>query len=316
MRVDLLARIRPRLTVIAVDTRVIFRSTVGPRRSRSSKSLLRSARAMALVAVLILAAGIVSDAAGGSFWERHALIAGVIGSSIVVWLSVAVVNVTIERWRRERWKVLAQYVMLELILNARVIWTGIAQLTGNMQSGPRTASALDAGSRLVRDTSSLARGVEELLADSDRRGRLHNQLASLVDSSDEVFGRWAGVMLSSNANAEVIDRHVELTRYISWLGSLLDPTDPSDEGENQTETSRRHHHPAIQFEGDVGDDRLANRIVTLTQLAEELDRVTVNVALKIIPATWWADRFGIAPPIWSDEPETYSYIAEQATASA
>ncbi len=45
---------------------------------------------MAVVALAVLAAGVVSDVVNGSFWVRHALLASIVGSVVVVMLSVAV----------------------------------------------------------------------------------------------------------------------------------------------------------------------------------------------------------------------------------
>jgi FG-GAP repeat len=47
---------------------------------------------------------VVSDVVIGSFWLRHALLASIVGSVIVVMLSVAVINEVIETRRRRRWR--------------------------------------------------------------------------------------------------------------------------------------------------------------------------------------------------------------------
>ncbi len=73
---------------------------------------------MAVLALMAFAGGIVSDITNNGFWVRHALLAGLVASVIVVMLSVAVVNEVVERRRRQRWSILAQYVMFELIRNA------------------------------------------------------------------------------------------------------------------------------------------------------------------------------------------------------
>src|SRR5690349_7140242 len=98
---------------------------VGPRRSGSVEALLRRTRVLAAVALLALAGGIVSDLVAGRFWARHALLASLAASLMIVMLSVAVINEILERRRRERWSILAQFVMLELVRNARMIWTGV-----------------------------------------------------------------------------------------------------------------------------------------------------------------------------------------------
>src|SRR6476660_2698787 len=106
------------------------RHEVGPRRSQSVDAVLRSTRLLAIVALLALAGGIVSDVVGGSFWARHALLASLAASVIIVMLTVAVINEVLDRRRRERWSILAQFVMLELVRNARLIWTGVLAEVG------------------------------------------------------------------------------------------------------------------------------------------------------------------------------------------
>ena len=54
---------------------MIRRHDLGPRRSQSVDAYLRRTRVMAIVAVVALGGGIVSDALSGSFWIRHALLA-------------------------------------------------------------------------------------------------------------------------------------------------------------------------------------------------------------------------------------------------
>ena len=68
----------------------------GPQRSESVESYLRQTRVGAAVALLALAAAIVSEQFAEHLWERHPLLAGLASSAIVVLLSVAVVNEALE----------------------------------------------------------------------------------------------------------------------------------------------------------------------------------------------------------------------------
>ena len=149
----------------------------GPRRSGSVESYLRETRTAAAVAVLALAGGVVSDVLARGFWSRHALLAGLASSVIVVMLSVALVNELVERRKRQRWSVLAQYVMLQLVRNARLTWTGTLDLAGLMPPDPYTTSSLETGAQLVRDTARLTQSIRNLLANPDRRGLLHERIA-------------------------------------------------------------------------------------------------------------------------------------------
>ena len=276
----------------------------GPSRSDSVESYLRETRIVALIAVIGLVAGIVSDEVGGHFWERHALVASLVASLVVVMLSVAVVNEALERRGRRRWTVLAQYVMLQLARNARVIWTGVAGLAGVMPTDTRTAAVLAAGSREVRDTSRLTDAVKQLLADPERRRLLHEGFGRFVSEGDEMLGRWAAVMLNVDAYAEIMDRHVELALEVSWLDSLFDDSDAPAERDDTRRNSRSH--PAVQIDAQIDDDDLVNRVVAVTQIAENLDRLTLQVALRLVPIEWWTERLGTKPVIWSADPETGS----------
>jgi hypothetical protein len=112
---------------------------------------------------------------------------------------------------------------------------------------------------------------------------------------------WAAVMLSADAYAEVVDRHVELASGLAWLGSLLEQSEPSDGG--QLRWHRARSNPAVQITGDMDDDRLAQRIVAITQLAEHLDRGTLDLAVKIVPVAWWEARLGTTAHVGDDVPE-------------
>jgi hypothetical protein len=59
---------------------------------------------------------------------------------------------------------------------------------------------------------------------------------------------------------------------------------------------RARFNSAVQLEGHVDDQWLADRIVTITQLAEELDRSTFAAALRAVPVGWWESRLGATGP--------------------
>ncbi|MFZ1926972.1 MAG: hypothetical protein WAU42_12620 [Solirubrobacteraceae bacterium] len=184
----------------------------GPRRSESVESYLRQTRVGAALALLALAAAIASEQFAEHLWVHHPLLAGLASSAIVVMLSVAVVNEALEIRGRRRWRVLAQYVMLELVRDARMVWTAVVELAGVMPADANPSVAIDAAALVVRDTPQLTKAVHGLLADADRRGALRDQVVRLVVHNDEVLGRWAAVMLGTDAYAEVVDRHVGARR--------------------------------------------------------------------------------------------------------
>ena len=110
-----------------------------------------------------------------------------------------------------------------------------------------------------------------------------------------MLGRWAAVMLNVDAYAEVMDRHVELALEVSWLDNLLD--DSNAPAHHDTAQPNSRSHPAVQIKGQIDGDRLITRVVAITQLAEDLDRLTLQVALQIVPVEWWAERLGTTPEV-------------------
>jgi hypothetical protein len=276
----------------------VVRHDSGPRRSESVDAYLWGTRALAALALLALIGGVLSDALADSFWTHHALLAGLASSLIVVMLTVALVNEAVERRSRQRWSVLAQYVMLQLVRDARLVWTGVAALAGLMPTGERavagevfgSAASIDAASTAVRDTERLTSALRGLVADADKQKRLRAEIGAFVEQNDAVLGRWAAVMLNADAYAEILDRHVELAGDLTWLSSLLE----RDSSDHDDRARRRRSHPAAMIEGPLTDEQLVQRMVAITQLAEQLDRGTLAFALKVVPIEWWREQLGAA----------------------
>jgi hypothetical protein len=268
------------------------RNNLGPRRTRSFVSYLRRTRTIAIVVLAAVIASVASDLTGWTFWERHALLTSLAASVLVVMLSVAIINEVLERRRRQRWSVLAQYVMFELVRNARMVWTEVLDLAGLLPEANRQQT-IELGAQIVQDTSRLSAAVREMVDNDHIRSRLHTEIAFLAEHVDEVLGRWAAVMLNAELYAEVFDRHVELAGDLDWIGGLMDSGYPSDDARRQ---KRARSSPGVQIQADLGGDWLADRIVVITQLAENLDRGTLELALRIVPVQWWEARLGTSSP--------------------
>ena len=177
----------------------------GPRRTPSIKSYLRETGVAAIFALLALIAGVASDFTSEGFWDRHTVLAGVVSSVIVVILSVALINEVLERRRRQRWSVLAQYVMFELVRNARMIWLGMLDVVGLLATGTTQQESIDLSAEVVRDTDRLTAALCGAVSDDEARARLHREIGFLGAHADEVLGRWAAVMLNAEMYAEIID---------------------------------------------------------------------------------------------------------------
>ena len=271
----------------------MVRQQPGPRRARSVESYLPQTRAVAVLALIAFGGSVMWDASGWAFWVRHALLASLVASLIVVMLSVAVINEVVERRKRQRWSVLPQYVIFELVRNARMVWSGILEVAGVLPPDADHRELIVLGADVVCNTDRLSAAVRDVVADADRRSRLHAEIVFLAEHADETVGRWANVMLGTDVYAEVVDRHVELAGDVAWLGALLDNSHPPDDARRQR---RGRSNPAVQIMGDVAGEWLADRIVVTTQLAEALDRGTLDLALRIVPVQWWEGRLGTDVP--------------------
>jgi hypothetical protein len=226
------------------------------------------------------------DLADDGFWSRHALFTSLLASLMIVAVTAAVLNEVLERRQRERWSVLAQFALFDLIRVARLVWGGLLELAGLVPDGELEDGALAAGTEAVRDTPRLAAAMDEMLASADRREQLHRLITVLFDHGLEVLGRWAAVMVNSGTYAETIDRHVELYSRLYWWGSVLDESDPLQEHLSRPKLSRVS--PATQAAvGPIEDEWLRDNLVAIAQLAESLDRGSFELAMRIVPLDWW-----------------------------
>ncbi|HKD33193.1 MAG TPA: hypothetical protein VKB73_06965 [Gaiellaceae bacterium] len=264
--------------------------TVGPRRSDSVRS---STRIIGGISVLVLSGAVAWDLANDGFWSRHALLTGLVASFIVVAVTAALLNEVLERRQRERWSLLAQYALFDLVRAARLVWSGLLELAGLVPEGELEEGALAAGSEAVLDTQRLAAALDEMLASADRREELHRLIVELLGHGEEVLGRWADVMVNSGTYAEIVDRHVELYSRLYWWGSVLDESEPLDEHLNRPRLSRVS--PATQASGPIEDEWLRDNLVAIAQLAESLDRVSIELAMRIVPLDWWAAQLPDRP---------------------
>ena len=276
------------------------RRTVGPRRSDSLRPYVRSTRIIGGLSVLVLAGAVVWDLANDGFWVRHTLFTGLVASLIVVALTVAVLNEVLEHRQRQRWSVLAQYALFDLVRTARLVWTSLLELAGLVPDGELDDGALAAGSETMLDTPRLTAAVDEMLASADRREQLHRLIARLRAHGQEVLGRWADVMVNSGTYAEIVDRHVELYSRLYWWGSVLDESEPLDEQLSRPTLSRVS--PATQASGPVEDEWLRDNLVAIAQLAESLDRDSFELAFRIVPLDWWYTQVPDRPSTTEDLP--------------
>jgi hypothetical protein len=251
--------------------------------------------------VLVLCGAIAVDLANDGFWSRHTLLTGLVSGLIVVAITAAVLNELLERRQRERWSVLAQYALFDLVQTARLVWTSLLELTGLVPDEELEDRALAVGTEAVADTPRLAAAIDELLACVDRREQLHRLIGRLDGEGRGVLGRWADVMVNSGAYAEILDRHVELYSRLYWWGSVLDESDSLAEHLARPKLSRIS--PATQASiGPIEDEWLRDNLVAIAQLAESLDRVSFELAMRIVPIEWWVEQLPDRPSTGEDLP--------------
>ena len=254
---------------------------------------MRPARIIGGLSVLVLSGAVVWDLADDGFWFRHTLFTALVASLIVVAVTAAVLNEVLERRQRQRWSVLAQYALFDLVRTARLVWTGLLELADLVPEGEFEDGLLAAGSEAVLDTPRLAAAIDEMLASAERREQLHRLIARLLAHGQEVLGRWANVLVNSGTYAETVDRHVELYSRLYWWGSVLDETEPLEEHLSRPRLSRLS--PATQASGPIEDEWLRDNLVAIAQLAESLDRSSFDLAMRIVPLEWWAAQLPDRP---------------------
>jgi hypothetical protein len=273
--------------------------SVGPRRTDARRTTARATRIVAIGSLLVLFAAVVWDFVDDSFWFNHNLFTGIFSSLLLVAVTAAVLDELLKRRQRERWSVLAQYALFDLVGGARLWWSGLLELAGLVPDGALGDAALAAGSEAVRDTPRLSAAVDDILASAERREQLHRLIVGVRDHGQEVLGRWADVMVNSGVYAEIIDRHVELYSRLSWWGSVLDESEPLAEHLSRPRLSRIS--PATAG-GPVEDAWLRENLVATAQLAESLDRASVELAFEIVPLDWWASQVPDRPTTPDDLP--------------
>ncbi len=270
------------------------RHNAGPRRTDSPRTYIRATRAIGLLSVLVLAGAIAWDLDDDGFWVRHTLFTGLVAGLVVVAVTAAVLNELIERRQRERWSVLAQYALFDLVGAARHVWGGLLEQAGLVPDGELDDGALAEASQAVHDTPRLTAAMNETLAHPERREQVHRLITQLQERGQQVLSRWAAVMVSSGSYAEILDRHVELYSRLYWWGSVLDESEPLAEHLSRPRLTRVG--PANQtYDGRVEDDWLRDNLVAIAQLAESLDRGSFELAMRIVPLEWWRSQLPERP---------------------
>jgi hypothetical protein len=240
----------------------------------------RRGHVAALVAVTLLMALASSDFYAKRFWLDHPATTAIFASLGVVLVSVTVIEVILNRRSERRWRLLAQYALLELAEAAREAWRVLLHI---VDPGANDSDQTADPPRITRvlDSSELAPAfrhkVEELLGDPSTRADLQESLSRALDLSRELISRWGAVLTGSSSFSELFDRHVEMIGRIHGLWYFL---------AHGTRRGSRFRAPG----GAHNNDWFIDNLLSMARIAIRLEDETWAIALRVVPPDWWDMR--------------------------
>jgi hypothetical protein len=232
---------------------------------------------IAVASVMVLAS---SDFYARRFWLDHPATTAILASLGVVLVSVTVIEVILNRRSERRWRLLAQYALLELAEAAREAWGVLLHI---VDPGANESDETTDPSRVTRvlDSPELAPAfrhkVEELLGDPSTREDLQESLSRTLDLSRELISRWGAVLTGSSSFSELFDRHVEMIGRIHGLWYFL---------AHGARRGSRFRAPG----GAHNDDWFIDNLLSMTRIAIRLEDETWAIALRVVPPDWWDTR--------------------------
>jgi hypothetical protein len=234
----------------------------------------------ALGAVASVAVLISTDFYAKRFWVDHPVTTAILGALVVVLVSVTVIEVVLNGRSERRWRLLAQYALLELAEAAHGAWGVLLGVTcegeissDDMADPTRVIQALDSPTR----APALKREIDALLIDPIRRDALRISLEQTLATSRELINRWGAVMTSSTSFSELFDRHVEMIGRIHGLWYFL-------------AYGRRRGSRFRSPGGSHRDDWFVDNLLSMTRIAIRLEDETWAIALRVVPPEWWDSR--------------------------
>jgi len=254
----------------------------------ASMSRLRPGRrTAAILAILLLLAVAGSDFLIAGFWLSHPMLTAIVSALVVVVLSVAVIEVVLNRRAELRWRVLAQTALVELGEAASNTWRALAEVLdlqgASQMSSDRVRAALvsDATGPKVR------REIEAGLLNAQLREKLAGRLADRVADGHQILGRWAVALTASETYAEIFDQHVELYSRIDGLLRFLREgyrvTDPRG---FRNRARREYSSPG----GEADDEWFVDNLIGTINIGASLEDATWDLALRVLSQAWWDRR--------------------------
>ncbi len=235
------------------------------------------AASFALAWLLVL---LTSDFYAGRLWIDHPVTTATLAALSVVLVSVTVIDVVLNRRSERRWRLLAQYALLELAETAHAAWAVLVRVVdaediGNHQLADpaHITRILDSPER----APTLKRTIEALLTDARARDQLRQSLDQTLDTSRGLIGRWGVVLTGSSTYSELFDSHVEMIGRIHGLWHFL---------AYGTRRGSQFRAPG----GSHTDDWFIDNLLSMTRIALRLEAETWAIALQVVPPEWWDTR--------------------------
>jgi hypothetical protein len=248
---------------------------------------------VALGAVASIAVLVSSDFYASQFWVGHPVTTAILTSLAVVLVSVTVIEVVLNRRSERRWRLLAQYALMELAEAARGAWGVLLVVIYERNSGSddiadpsRVVEVLDSPAQ----APAMKRKIDAILTDPLRRDELLESLEQTLATSRELISRWGPVLTGSTSFSELFDRHVEMIGRIHGLWYFL-------------AYGRRRGSRFRSPGGSHRDDWFVDNLLSMTRIAIRLEDETWAIALRVVPPDWWDMRTDeLAAPAHSAEP--------------
>ena len=250
-------------------------------------SLRPGRRTAAILAILLLVAVAGSDFVVAGFWVSHPMVTAIVSALVVVLLSVAVIEVVLNRRGERRWRVLAQSALIELGEAANTTWTTLANALGLEDATELPPDSVR--SALTSDTTGpkVRQKVEAALMNAQLRDDLAGRLAERLADGNQILGRWAVALTASETYAEIFDQHVELYGRVNGLQQFLRDGHPQGDPRGRRGRDRREYSTPG---GEVYDEWFVDNLIGTIKIGAGLEDATWDLALRLLPQAWWDRR--------------------------
>jgi hypothetical protein len=225
-------------------------------------------------ALLLIVAASVTDVTITHFWDRNAMLTGVLADVLVLLLGVAVINEWLDIRATERWRVVARYALVELVYASRSTWVRLCHALDLHEGRAATVNELAERVKAPGGAEMLQDRAAQVLADPVRRGQLRALVTELSDQTRDTVTSWAPVMITTGPSADAINRFTHMHGRLMRLRFVLQ------------ETIAGHQIPHIE----IGDDRwAARRVATIVGLGARLNEHFRAEAFQLMAPEDWAD---------------------------